>query len=754
MEYASVLRSIDIVDVVGRYITLTTKDNNEHSALCPFHEEKTASFSVSRNKQVFHCFGCGEKGNAVSFVMKYENISYKDALHKLVSFSNMNFDRVVPQSKPTKDTENIFKDYHLCQPVPDDALPRPKVSKIDDKFIEPSFVYPYLDSEGRLLMYVYRFNLPGGDKVFKQYSYWMDKNNRGKWILHTKQLSYNKNFPLYGLDLLAKCPTTPVLVVSGEKCVEAIKWLWSDIPISSWEYIPVTWAGGDQSIEKTNWEPLVSRNKILWPDNDVSSKTCMQRLVDNYGGKIVNIDAEAHREKWDVADFIQEDGRDDIIDFIEKNIKKKVYNDTSIPAPKGIFPHKDERNKTLSSIENVQALLDYYSLSNSFNEITLDIECKIRGQVFNEYNYYKTFVARVKSVANICKLPKSDLSEFLFSISMQNKTNPVRDWIHSKKWDGVKRIKDVCDAVECASYFDMNFKNILIFKWLVSGYAAAIRTDGDGFRTRGVLVFQGKQDMGKTTFFRLLANDDRRWFGEGVNIDPSDKDTIKKANKSWITELGELDRMTSTDRNLSALKSFITNSSDELRLPYAEAEVTIWRRTIFCGTVNTEKFLRDMTGNSRFWCIPVKKIHWIDKIDIQQMWAEVRHYYEQNQGKEYLWWLSPEETSMLEITNSEYEHDDKLDDLLSNCFDMTEGLEWQEQTITEILEACGITRQYQNQSDRTKAGIKLKKLLNIDPPKRSGWGARKWRVPPYKKDDFDAPSSDEREDTNWDNYGS
>ncbi len=72
----------DIVDVVGNYVSLTRKGANLWG-LCPFHSEKTASFSVSPDKQIYHCFGCGKGGGALSFLMEIENITFPEAVHLL-----------------------------------------------------------------------------------------------------------------------------------------------------------------------------------------------------------------------------------------------------------------------------------------------------------------------------------------------------------------------------------------------------------------------------------------------------------------------------------------------------------------------------------------------------------------------------------------------------------------------------------------------------------------------------------------------
>ncbi len=79
---------LDIVDVVSAYVPLTKKGAN-HWGLCPFHHEKTPSFSVNESKQIFHCFGCGKGGGAIRFVMEMESLSFPDAVRKLAEQAGM-----------------------------------------------------------------------------------------------------------------------------------------------------------------------------------------------------------------------------------------------------------------------------------------------------------------------------------------------------------------------------------------------------------------------------------------------------------------------------------------------------------------------------------------------------------------------------------------------------------------------------------------------------------------------------------------
>lgn len=77
-----VLNRVEIVDVIGDYVTLTQRGANA-KGLCPFHQEKTPSFTVSPSKGIFYCFGCQASGNAVRFLMMSENLAFPEAVRML-----------------------------------------------------------------------------------------------------------------------------------------------------------------------------------------------------------------------------------------------------------------------------------------------------------------------------------------------------------------------------------------------------------------------------------------------------------------------------------------------------------------------------------------------------------------------------------------------------------------------------------------------------------------------------------------------
>ena len=76
------IESADIVEIIGSRLELKKAGRN-FQGLCPFHNEKTPSFSVSPEKQFFHCFGCKESGTVLTFLMKYENLDFVEAIEAL-----------------------------------------------------------------------------------------------------------------------------------------------------------------------------------------------------------------------------------------------------------------------------------------------------------------------------------------------------------------------------------------------------------------------------------------------------------------------------------------------------------------------------------------------------------------------------------------------------------------------------------------------------------------------------------------------
>ena len=103
-----VVNQTDIVDLIDSYIDLKPK-GKEYIACCPFHGEKTPSFTVNREKQFYHCFGCGASGNAIGFLMEYERLEFIEAIEYLAKNAGLEVPKTTPSSyRVEKKQRNLY----------------------------------------------------------------------------------------------------------------------------------------------------------------------------------------------------------------------------------------------------------------------------------------------------------------------------------------------------------------------------------------------------------------------------------------------------------------------------------------------------------------------------------------------------------------------------------------------------------------------------------------------------------------------
>ena len=101
----------NIVEYIAQYVKLR-KSGHDYSGLCPFHNEKTPSFHVSEEKQVFHCFGCGRSGNIFQFASQYEHLSFPEAVAKVAQFFHVPFESIEKSQSPNSQYLNQLKQMH------------------------------------------------------------------------------------------------------------------------------------------------------------------------------------------------------------------------------------------------------------------------------------------------------------------------------------------------------------------------------------------------------------------------------------------------------------------------------------------------------------------------------------------------------------------------------------------------------------------------------------------------------------------
>ena len=135
---AQIKDRLDIVDVVSKYVILK-KSGGNYWGCCPFHHEKTPSFSVSPAKQIYKCFGCGEGGDVLSFLMKINNQSFAEVVKEQAEILGIelpnNFDK-------SKDNKDIKEQIYSCMK---DAAEFYKKTLLENKTSE---AYQYLANRG------------------------------------------------------------------------------------------------------------------------------------------------------------------------------------------------------------------------------------------------------------------------------------------------------------------------------------------------------------------------------------------------------------------------------------------------------------------------------------------------------------------------------------------------------------------------------------------------------------------------------
>ncbi|CAN5848738.1 DNA primase [soil metagenome] len=161
---------LSMSDIVGRKVSLKRKSGSEYSGLCPFHNEKTPSFTVNDKKGFYHCFGCGEHGDAVGFVMKTEGLSFPESVEKLAREVNLPVPRATPAERERADRVATLQQVveeaarwfqkQLRLPVGRQGLDYLRGRGLEDATIDDFRLGFAPDSRDGLLSYLKRENVP------------------------------------------------------------------------------------------------------------------------------------------------------------------------------------------------------------------------------------------------------------------------------------------------------------------------------------------------------------------------------------------------------------------------------------------------------------------------------------------------------------------------------------------------------------------------------------------------------------------
>lgn len=232
----------------------------------------------------------------------------------------------------------------------------------------------------------------------------------------------------------------------------------------------------------------------------------------------------------------------------------------------------------------------------------------------------------------------------VFASAERHVIDPLKDYFAGLRgqWDGIPRCSIWLSTVFGAP--ESPYTAAVGSRWLISAVARALRP---GCQVDHVLVTEGPQGVGKSTALRLLCPLPELFFDDEIVI--GDKDAAQVLRGKWVIELGELSALSRHD--LAATKAYITRRVDSYRPSFGRVARDFPRRCVFSASTNEVEYLKDPTGNRRFWPVPV-----LGKVDTSslerhrdQLWAEALALFEAGAP----WWLESEElTSLARVEQS------------------------------------------------------------------------------------------------------
>ena len=283
-------------------------------------------------------------------------------------------------------------------------------------------------------------------------------------------------------------------------------------------------------------------------------------------------------------------------------------------------------NNALLILRNDSRLKDCagYNLFNGSPELRHDVPWRPAGSISNAHDrqilwgdrddaglrWYMETKWKYNSKINLMDALELAMREAEF--------HPVRDYLNSLAWDGTPRINHL--LYRAFGTPETPYTTAVSRKWMT---AAVARVMDPGCKFDCVPVLVGRQGIGKSTFASILS---RGWFSDSL-VNMGSKDGYEVLRGSWVIELGELSSMKRSD--VESVKSFVAARVDKYRGAYERRAASCARQCVFIASTNETEFLKDRTGERRFWPVDApKKLDrvWLSE-NVDQLWAEAYHNY-------------------------------------------------------------------------------------------------------------------------------
>ena len=458
----------DIVDLIGEYVDLKRSGSN-YMGLCPFHSEKTPSFSVSPSKSIFKCFGCGVGGDVITFIMKRENLSFPEAVEFLADKYNVRLEVYKDENKEAREKRNrlyeinreaglhFLKNYQASQK----AQLYLKNRMLSDKTIRSygigyskdswTDLYDHLTKMGYREEELLELNLISKSKNGNYIDRFRDRvmfpiinrNNRiigfgarafgdakPKYLNSRETPIFHKGSNVFNINIISR-ESTRERIILVEGYMDVISLYNSGINYS------VASLGTSLTIDQANIIKRMAKNIYICYDSDNAGINATSRAIDIFLQASVKPKIIELEGGLDPDDFIKKYGLEafekkikSAISYIEFKIKKLKEN-FNLEDSEGLSNFTIESAKILSSIKNpIERDIFVKDFSTKYNISYTAIENYINYLNRNKLKEAKREKVKVKKNINVVKSNKTRAQEELLAYSLLD--NDIYKYIKNK----------------------------------------------------------------------------------------------------------------------------------------------------------------------------------------------------------------------------------------------------------------------------------------------------------------------------------
>lgn len=481
----------------------------------------------------------------------------------------------------------------------------------------PTSWWKYMNANMTSAFWVAEYDTPNG----KQLRQWVYEEHAQNIVC--REYPYDR--PLYDLPRLIVEPDKKVVLVDNEHAAESAK------IIIGPRAVVTTWAMGVDGFAYADWGALKERKVIIWPSADATGMSTARKIAKILHGmqcdvKIIIPDrnsgwnaADALREKWDTDAFTK-----------WASVRAQKY-EVSVTIDDGNSPRQSSANIALFESWGLDMTKKGDPLNNASNGLRVlrnhpkydghvwwdDFHCKYLTDLGGEIRPWtdadtNRLTIWLQMDCGLKTFPELAAFKALDAYCRENARNEPVDWMKTLVWDGIGRIDAFFSwafGAEDSPYTRAVSSNF----WI--GMVA--RAHEPGIKNDNMVILQGRQGAYKSTAIEAIGG---KWYTE-LSQTAGTVDFYHALQGKLLVEISELASFAKADGE--HIKTALSRKTDRMRIPYGRIPEDFKRGCVFMGTTNKKVYLKDNTGNRRYWPI---RCHAIDVEDIKknrdQMFAE------------------------------------------------------------------------------------------------------------------------------------